>query len=142
MAKIVSDERTCFTSKNEFTNGLFWILKVWGSNTVAIIKNTQKEELEANLIKSWEHKEPGRAERAALVRQRQLLLCKKMEGKPLTDKELQLLNEDPNKNGFKASAKQPQKPAKPPVKDQKPGFIQPNFEYLDNPAKFVITKLS
>ena len=52
------------TTVNEYTKDLHWVLTVSSNDTVAIVKDTQKEDAEKALIKSWEDKEPGRSENA------------------------------------------------------------------------------
>jgi len=49
---------------------------MYSSETVAIIKDTDKEDREKALKASWETAEPGRAEKAVKSRQRFLLLKK------------------------------------------------------------------
>lgn len=44
-------------------------MRVWASDTVAVVRDTEKEEKEAALKKSWEDAEPGRSEKAKKSRQ-------------------------------------------------------------------------
>lgn len=55
-------------SENDESAGVAWQMKVYSSETVAIIKDTDKEDREAQLKASWEADEPGRAEKAKLSR--------------------------------------------------------------------------
>lgn len=75
------------------TRNLTWFLRNFSNESIAIVKDTQKEDLEKSIKKSWEDKEPGRAERAKKSRQKYLLWAKKEEGSVLTEQELELLNE-------------------------------------------------
>lgn len=75
------------------TEGITWVLKFFTSDTVALIKDTDKEDREKALKLSWENAEPGRAERAAKSRQRYLLQQKQKSGEALTDEELVILSE-------------------------------------------------
>jgi len=60
-------------SVNEQTENMSWIMKFFTSETVAIIKDTDKEDREKALKASWETEEPGRAEKAAKSRARYLI---------------------------------------------------------------------
>ena len=46
------------------------MLKVIGSDTVVVVRDTDKEDKEKALMKSWEEKEPGRAEKAKKARKK------------------------------------------------------------------------
>lgn len=58
---------------NEETEGLTWCIKMFNSETLALVKDTDKEDREKALKASWETNDPGRAEKAARSRQRYLL---------------------------------------------------------------------
>lgn len=58
---------------NDETDGISWVLKFFTSETIAMIKDTDKEDREKALKVSWETAEPGRAEKAAKSRQRYLI---------------------------------------------------------------------
>jgi hypothetical protein len=45
-----------------------WQIKVYSSETLALIKDTDKEDKEKALKTSWETDEPGRAEKAQISR--------------------------------------------------------------------------
>lgn len=77
----------------EETEGISWVLKFFTSDTVALIKDTDKEDREKALKLGWETAEPGRAEKAAKSRQRYLLQQKQKAGEALTDEELAILSE-------------------------------------------------
>ena len=51
-------------TENEFTSEITWYMKVFSSETLAIVKDTDKEDKEKALKASWEANEPGRAEKA------------------------------------------------------------------------------
>lgn len=70
-----------------------WLVKVYSSETLALIKDTDKEDREKALKASWEAEEPGRAEKAKLSRQKFLLKKKQKAGEELTEEELEILNE-------------------------------------------------
>ena len=53
---------------NEQTEGITWVLKFYTSDTIALFKDTDKEDKEKALKTSWETAEPGRAEKAAKSR--------------------------------------------------------------------------
>lgn len=53
---------------NETTDNITWVLKFFTSETIALIKDTDKETKEKALKASWEAAEPGRAEKAAKSR--------------------------------------------------------------------------
>ena len=62
-----------FATVNEASENITWVLKMYSSDTVALVKDTDKEDREKALKASWETAEPGRAEKAAKSRQRFLL---------------------------------------------------------------------
>jgi len=53
-----------------------WHMQLYSTETVAVIKDTDKEDREKALKASWEAAEPGRAEKAAKSRQKFLLMKK------------------------------------------------------------------
>jgi len=69
------------------------VLKFFTSETIALIKDTDKETKEKALKASWEAAEPGRAEKAAKSRQRYLIQQKQKAGEHLTEDELAILYE-------------------------------------------------
>ena len=81
------------TTVNEQTEGLAWTVKMFNSETLALVKDTDKEDREKALKASWETADPGRAERAARSRQRYLLLKKIKSGEEPTEEEQELLKE-------------------------------------------------
>lgn len=46
------------------TELIHWFLTVFGTDTVVVVRDTTKEDKEKSIKKSWEDKEPGRAEKA------------------------------------------------------------------------------
>lgn len=58
---------------NEKSQDISWCIKVYSSETLALIKDTDKEDRERELKASWEAEEPGRAEKAKLSRTKFLL---------------------------------------------------------------------
>lgn len=59
-------------------------MRVFSSDTVAIVKDTDKEDREKALKQSWETSEPGRVEKAKKSRERYLAIAKKNRGEELT----------------------------------------------------------
>lgn len=55
-------------SANDESADINWLIKVYSSETLALIKDTDKEDREKALKASWEADEPGRAEKAKLSR--------------------------------------------------------------------------
>lgn len=78
---------------NEETENLTWCIKMFNSETLALVKDTDKEDREKALKASWETADPGRAEKASKSRQRYLLLKKQKAGEELTEEELEILKE-------------------------------------------------
>lgn len=58
---------------NENTAEIMWYMKVFSSETLAIVKDTDKEDKEKALKASWEANEPGRAEKAKRSRMKFML---------------------------------------------------------------------
>jgi len=112
----------CATS-NEETKGLNWVIKSYSTDTLAFVRDTTKEDLEKAIKKGWEDKELGRSEKAKKTRQKYLLSLKKEENLPLTEAELELLNEPrlTKKQKEEEALKQAQQKGKSPMKaDKKP----------------------
>ena len=65
---------------NAETDDISWIMKWFTSETVAVIKDTDKEDKEKALKQSWESAEPGRAEKAAKSRSKFLAQQKQARG--------------------------------------------------------------
>lgn len=61
---------------HEETKDINWQVRVFASETVAICKDTDKEDKENALKESWETEDPGRAEKAKSSRMRWTLLKK------------------------------------------------------------------
>ena len=51
-------------TENDISADISWHLKIYSSETLAIVKDTDKEDREKALKASWEQQEPGRAEKA------------------------------------------------------------------------------
>ena len=62
----------CVPGSEECT-GIDWHMRVFSSDTLVIVKDTDKEDRESALKASWETSEPGRAERAKRSRVRFML---------------------------------------------------------------------
>ena len=62
---------------------MFWVLRIYGNDNIAVIRDTQKEDAQKAIKKSWEDSEPGRAERAKKSRKKFLAIEKKEKGDPL-----------------------------------------------------------
>ena len=60
-------------TQNDESAGIQWCLKLYCSETLALIKDTDKEDREKALKTSWETEEPGRAEKASTSRQKFVL---------------------------------------------------------------------
>jgi hypothetical protein len=72
---------------------LNWVLRIVSSDTVALIKDTRKEDKEEAIRKSWETAQPGRAEQAKQSRLRYLAYTKLARNEDLTDHEKELVKE-------------------------------------------------
>ena len=66
---------------------------MYSSETLALIKDTDKEDREKALKAQWEADEPGRADKAKLSRQKFMLKKKVKAEEQLTEEELEILNE-------------------------------------------------
>lgn len=117
------DWEACIQNTEE-TKNIIWIAKVFTSEPLAFVRDTQKEDYERNIRKGWEDKEPGRSEKAKKSRQKYLLLLKKEQGVALTEQENELLNESrlsKKQREEEAAAKQTNIKGKSPMKqDKKP----------------------
>lgn len=72
--------------ESEQTSNLHWIMKVHSSDTLAIFKDTFKEDNIKAIKKSWEDKEPGRAEKAKTARKKFMIQEKIRRGEDVTRK--------------------------------------------------------
>lgn len=73
---------------------LNWVLRVISSDTVALIKDTRKEDKEEAIRKSWETAQPGRAEQAKQSRLRYLANMKSLKNEEMTEHEKELVKEN------------------------------------------------
>lgn len=55
-------------NKDENTDAIHWFMTIFSSDTVALVRDTTKEDREKAIKKSWEDKEPGRANNAKKAR--------------------------------------------------------------------------
>lgn len=55
---------------------MYWFATVYASDTVALVRDTTKEDREKAIKKSWEDKEPGRALNAKKSRTKYMLTLK------------------------------------------------------------------
>ncbi len=124
--------------KSEENERLRWVLKVYSQDTMAVVKDTQKEDSEKALKASWEQNEPGRAEKAKRSRLKYMAYLKKQKGEELTEEEEEMLKEpwfsgkkeepvDPKAKGKKDAKKPPEKGKKVdvPQEEQKPEKAMP-----------------
>lgn len=72
----------------EETDNIYWFTTIYSSDTVALVKDTSKEDREKAIKKGWEEKEPGRAVNAKKSRSKYMLTQKE----ELTEEEQALLN--------------------------------------------------
>lgn len=95
----------CYFHESEFpnclnitkTNDLCWSFRTFGSDTLAFVKDTTKEDSERAMKESWEQKEPGRAEKAKRSRIRFLIQQKIENNLPVTEEEENFIREDKEK---------------------------------------------
>lgn len=78
---------------NECTADITWYMKVFSSETLAIVKDTDKEDREKALKASWEANEPGRAEKAKKARAKFVLQERLRKGETLTEEEMSVVKE-------------------------------------------------
>lgn len=88
-----NDWKTATVRDSEETQNIRWELKVFSSDTLAIVKDTDKEDREKALKDSWEVAEPGRAEKSRKSRIRFIAMSKQKEGVELTEEEKEVLKE-------------------------------------------------
>lgn len=106
---------------NDETENISWVLKFFTSETIALIKDTDKEDREKALKVSWETAEPGRADKAGKSRQRYLIQQKQKAGEALSDEELVILyekRERVRKKDLEEATQAKGKKAPPPKKEE------------------------
>jgi hypothetical protein len=69
------------------SSDITWHLKLYSSETLAVVKDTDKEDREKALKASWETSEPGRAEKAKRSRMKFLYQQMLARGEPLTEEQ-------------------------------------------------------
>ena len=79
--------------ENDGTADITWYMKVFSSETLAIVKDTDKEDREKALKASWEANEPGRAEKAKKARAKFMLQERLRNGETLNEEEMALVKE-------------------------------------------------
>ena len=137
IAKFVTTPDSKILTMNPFSKNINWILKLWTNSPICIIKNTKKEELENNVIRSWETKDQGRAEKAMKLRLKNIAISKEANGEILTEKEQQFLNEDFSKffvNSNKTNQPQKTQPAKTRIDPKQNNVVSNMLEFLENPS--------
>ena len=87
------DEWPNARTNNEETEGLQWNMKVFSSDAIAVVKDTDKEDREKALKESWEKNEPGRSEKAKRSREVFLIKQKQRRGEELTEEEQEFIKE-------------------------------------------------
>lgn len=133
---------------NEQTEDITWCIKLFNSDTLALSKDTDKEDREKALKASWEAAEPGRAEKATKSRQKYLALMKQKRGEKLTEEEAEALKEKRErvkKKDLEEAAAPGKKPGKqgggkPPAKAAKPAAAaeKATIEEEDESARRVL----
>jgi len=88
-----NDWKEAILKEHEETNDITWSMRVFSSDTLAIVKDTDKEDKEQKLKDSWEAAEPGRAEKSQKSRMRYLIQLKQEKGEELTEEEAEILKE-------------------------------------------------
>lgn len=58
-------------------------MKIFGNDTIGVVKDTQKEDTQKAIKKAWEDNEIGRAEKAKRSRRKYMILEKKERGEKL-----------------------------------------------------------
>ena len=81
------------TQSSEETEFLNWVVRIVPNETIALIRDTRKQDYEDSIRKSWETAQPGRAESAKTSRARYLASVKRSQGHELTEQEQELLKE-------------------------------------------------
>jgi hypothetical protein len=61
---------------NAATENLHWFLKIISTDSVAVVRDTDKEDREKGIKKSWEDNEAGRAEKSKKSRRKYQLIAK------------------------------------------------------------------
>jgi hypothetical protein len=88
-----NDWKEAILKDHEETNDIKWYMRVFSSDTLAVVRDTDKEDREQALKDSWEAAEPGRAEKSRKSRLRYLAQLKQEKGEELTEEEKDVLNE-------------------------------------------------
>lgn len=75
-------------------NDIYWGVRFCSSDTLVLVKDSSKEDMENSIKESWETFEPGRSDKAKKSRLKFLIQSKKDNGKVLTKDEELLVNEE------------------------------------------------
>jgi hypothetical protein len=80
--------------RTEDTAGLGWVLKIVSPSSVAVVRDTEKEDREQAIKDSWEEAQSGRADKAQKCRLKYIAEYKKAHGQELTPEEEAMLQGD------------------------------------------------
>jgi hypothetical protein len=119
----------CKDARDENTKNLFWTMKIISSDTIAIVKDTDKEDAEKNLKESWERLDPGRNDKGKKSRIKFILSKRLRSGDLLTgmliflflEEEMDILKEEKPKGSKKEEIQETKKGSKvqPKSKEEK-----------------------
>lgn len=108
-------------TQNDSSADISWKIKVYSSETLALLKDTDKEDREKALKASWETEEPGRAELASLSRQKFLLKKRLAAGEELNEEELAIVKSKRERVKKAAAEDAGAAKGKPPAKGKDAG---------------------
>jgi hypothetical protein len=66
---------------------------VCSNDTIAIVKDTQKEDSEKALVKGWEDREAGRVDTAKAARELYMLKSRRRNGEELSEEDIERLGQ-------------------------------------------------
>ena len=75
-----------------YNNDFYWNIAVFSTDPICFVKNTIKEDMEEAIKEKWEIRQPGRAAKAKISRQKFFLNIKSKSGELLTEEEQEILN--------------------------------------------------
>ena len=78
---------------DEFTSDIAWEFKIISTETIAVVNDTDKEDIEESIRLTWESAQPGRAEHAKKNRLRHLAELKRDSNLELDEEDVKILEE-------------------------------------------------
>lgn len=109
---------------SDYNSDIYWVIRVFSSDSLAFVKDTIKEDGERTVKDSWEINQPGRSEKAKMARKKYIAEIKKNNGEILTPEEEQILFERRSRRVTMATSVNPNPTMEEKANDKKTRAIK------------------